>query len=816
MKSKFRGSANRINKMLEITFDRGFSDRSGEWFRHRMFKNDVGAMDLTTIERRAHSFKTMLSAMANPENSVKTRSYEIMDGELIVGNIPLGSVGLGKVFPNYLNQDEKRLLTLTNRDMQSTFGHNIPDHEKVLKDGLGSIYQFCENAVSEHKDDARKVSFYKAVIISCEAVRDYANAFADLAEKDAAKESCPERKAELQEIARVCRKVPFEPAETFHEAIQSVYFIHLALHSTLDYVSQGRLDQLLNPYLLADLEKGAITEEKALEYYECFIIKCGERVNFNPEYFYKQDHVSFGGVFGINAVFLDQIASANNFLQNITLGGVTKDGKDACNLSTKLILRASGNIGLPSPIVNFRISAKTPAEYIGEALDSLRRGNNGMPVMFNDDLIVNSLVKAGIPLEESRDYGMDGCWEPILNAKGDWIFGMVNFLTILELTLNSGCTFSMEPSLLRGAKVGFNTHGAHEIESYDEFLDILKLHIQTFMDKTLLTAYTYYCVEGSVTPTPFFSALLAGCLESGRDKTLGGAEYNLIGVLAIALPNCANAIYNIKKYVFDEGKYTLAEVVENLKSNFGLNPQMKQDFTQDECKFGNNCPEVDGIMRLLLDYYHECGINSKALADKVFMNEPGTDTDEIISYRSICGYEGPSLKEKFGDSMEMTLTLGCGTFGQYTLMGKSLGASADGRNRGEAIAPNLSPSAGTMNSGLGNALASFDKLGMDRFAAGAIIDFCIDDSFAANDNSYYNNLIKEFIDKNGSIMSISFVDAARIEEAYKIGEDVRNKKRDSAELKQFSDISVRVGGFNAPYITLPRDQQLIYLQKIKK
>lgn len=823
MKEIVNGSTKRTNALLSHLMNKGFTDRSGEWFRHSMFE-DVGTMDCSTIERRAYAFKSMLAAMTSSENSQKTHTYEIKSGELIVGTIPMGSVGLGKVFPNYLSEDEKRFLTITNRDMQSTFGHNIPNHEKVLKNGLNSVYSYCSAAIDKINQDGQEASeenrkkrtFYQAVLICCDGLRDYVNAFAKLAADCAAIETDPKRKKELAEIEKICRKVPFEPAETFHEAIQSVYFIHLALHSTLDYVSLGRLDQLLNPYLVKDLEQGILTEEQALELYECLLIKCGERINFNPAYFLKQDHASFGGVFGINPVFLDQIASANNFLQNITIGGVTRDGKDACCLSTKLILKACGNMGLPTPIVDFRITGNTASEYIEEAIASLHKGQNGMPVIFNDDLIVSALEKTGLPIEECRDYGIDGCWEPILNAKCDWVFGMVNFLSILELALNSGCSFSTEPSLLRGAKISYNTHSAHRIHTFEELLDILKVHIQAFMDKNTLTAYTFYSIEGSVAPTPFFSALLEGCLETGRDKTWGGAAYHLIGALAVALPNCANALYNIKKYVFEEGRYTLTQVVDNLKQNFTLDPEMKQIFIQEPIKFGNNCPQVDEIMKTLLDYYYECGMHSKELADKIFMNPEGTDTEEIIRSRSICGYEGLSMKEKFGNSFQMTMTLGCGTFGQYTLMGKSVGASADGRNRGDALAPNLSPATGTIHNGLGNVMASYEHLGMDRFAAGSIVDLCIDESFEANHDSYYRSLIKNFMDRQGNILSISFVNTDRIQKAYEICEGVRNQTCNSDLLKEYTDISVRVGGFNAPFITLPREQQLNYLQRVQK
>lgn len=395
-----RGSTLRVQKLLKELLNRAFSDRSAEWFEDSMFP-PVRNENRSIIERRALSFKLMLEAMVSKENSKTTNTYLIKEGELIVGNIPMGSVGFGKVYPQYLTEEEKRLISAANRDMQSTFGHNIPDHKKVLTKGLNWLIRFCTDKINETSicstireyRKGRKIEFYNSVIICCNAVIKYAEAFADLADEYAGKEKDVSRQMELKEIARICRKVPANPAETFHEAIQSVYFIHLALHSTLDYISLGRLDQTLDPYLKKDLRKGIITEDKALELYECLLIKCAERINTNPAYFLKQDHSSFGGVFGDSPVFLDQIASANNFLQNIVLGGLTKEGKDASNLSTFLILRASGNLGLPTPIINIRLNKDSSPEIIKETVRSLRNGRNGMPAVFNDDIIVEGLRK---------------------------------------------------------------------------------------------------------------------------------------------------------------------------------------------------------------------------------------------------------------------------------------------------------------------------------------------------------------------------------------------------------------------------------------
>ena len=813
-----RGSTKRIQNLLNVLIENGFSDRSDEWFDDTMFPN-IKNENLSIIERRALSFSTMLKAMVSSENNTKTHTFEIKSGELIVGVIPMGSVGLGKVFPQYFTEEEKRLLTVSNRDILSTFGHNVPNHKLVLDKGLKWICEYCETEVSKISiqealtnridfKEKKKLYFYKAVKICCESVIEYAKAFSELALQYMKTEENEERRAELAEISRICTKVPENPAETFQEATQAIYFIHLALHSTLDYMSIGRMDQLLEPFLVT------VSEKKALELIECFFIKCAERLNMNPQFFTKQDHSSFGGVFGDSPVFLDQIASANNFLQNIVIGGMTKDGNDASNKCTLLILNACGNLGLPTPSVNIRIHKNTSQQVLTEAVHALRRGRCGLPAIYNDDVIIQAFWEKGIQLEVCRDYVVDGCWEPILNANSDWIFGMLNFLTILECSLNSGCTFSTDKCLLLGNKLSYRTRPATEIRSFEELMENIKVHTQFFLDRIILMTYSFYSVEGAVNPTPFFSALLGGCLESGMDKTWGGSEYHLSGALACALPNCANALVNIKKYVFEEKKYELTQVVEALKENFKGYDEMKNLFWNDSQKFGNNVGAVDEIMKALLDCFYEASLKAKELGDKVFLLSPKQNEEKILSDRTICHYEGKSMQEKYGENFRMHYTIGCGTFGQYSLMGKSVGASADGRMSGEPIASNFSPVAGTMKNGLANILESLQSLGLERFAAGVVIDFCIDDAVEETDSDYFEALLKEFVAKKGSILTLTFISKEELINIFEKCEAVRCGKLSSDDLRPYCHISVRVGGYNAPFVTLPREQQLNYVKRI--
>jgi len=827
------GSTDRVRHLIEALRKRGLSDRSGEWFTKDKFPADIGDSEKPVIVRNALACKAMLEAMVNPANSKTTRTYEIGAGELIVGVIPMGSVGLGKAVPSYLSEEEKRVAFFTSRDASSTFGHNCPDHKRVLEEGLGAIIEFCEDRLDFLKIDAqhplgdcegidKKIAFYESVLICCKSVVAYAKAFAKLAVDMSAAENDPARKAELLEIARICRKVPLKPAETLQEALQSIYFIHLALHAVGNLNSIGRLDQLIEPYLARSLARKQFDEAKAVELIECFLIKCAGRLNLTPAYLLKQDHLDFATGLGTNPVFLDQIASANNFLQNVVVGGQTPDGKDATCRATYLVLRACSSAGMPTPTVNVRLHKNSPSELVKAVSEALCHGNNGLPIVYNDDSVIPAFLKAGIAPEDAHDYVVDGCWEPILNCKSDWTFGMVNMLTVLECALNAGALLTSNPSMLRGQKKSFATPTTEQIASFDQLLDAFKLHLGYFVDQVALGLYRYYALDSSVTPTPLLSALLGQCLKNGIDKTWGGADYNLGGVIATAVPNAANSLASIQKWVFEEKKYMLSQVVAALKANFGkgdaeaakLYEPMWKDFKAAP-KFGNNDPKVDGLMRTLLDWFHAAVGRSEDFADDVFLTEPKTakERERITSLRALCGYEGPSMRARFGKSFDLKFTVGCGTFGQYAFMGLGVNASAEARNANDPLAPNCSPVPGTVAGGVGNLLASTAKLGLDRFAAGVVYDVCLD---AAPDNAaFIEQMVGAFAKNGGNIMTVSVANQNELKTIADLCADVRAGKAQPDVLEPHSQLCVRVGGWNAPFVTFTAAQQQNYLNRVK-
>lgn len=820
-------SSPRIQKLRNALTQRGLTNRSGEWFR----KADLPDMAVLhpnehVLVRRAYSIEGMLTAMCDTKKFGYTNCYKIEDGDLLAGVLPMASNGLGKVAPNYLTKEELRVGSVTNKTSMALLGHNSINYEKVLHQGMQSIIDFCNNKLAPNlkgdiNDAYNKTAFYQAVKISCQAVIDYGKRFSDLTAKEAKTCKDAKRKQELLEISRICAKVPAQPAETFYEAIHSIWLIHCCMHSTMDFMSLGRLDQVLNPYLEKETDK-----DFARELFENFIIKAAYRLNLTTEYLVEQDHMDYNAALGIHPYYLDQQAGLNNFLQNIIIGGKTPQGKDATNDCTYLILKAFENVNLSTPGIYVRLHKNSPKKLLAAVAQSLSKTKN-LPSILNDDVMIPAMktalttgekdpVKLKKYEELANDYCVDGCWEPILNGISEWTFGMINGMTILECALNRGATLNATPALLRGQKLSLDTG---EITSYEDLKKATAAQIQFFVDQSALAMCLYYMTTEFVVPTPLVSALFGNCLEKGRDKSWGGADYNLGGTVMGGVPDMVNSLAAIKKWVFDKKKYQFNDVVSAFKFNFTstdaktqkLYLSIQTDLKTNSPQFGNT-EEVEPITKFILDTFHESVQRSKTLSEKVFLNKEGDDDPNVWALRAIAGYYGKSMKSTLPD-FELKFTTGMGTFEQYSWQGAGNAASAT-RNMGDPLAPNFTPDSGTWHGGIANLFEMFSKIGLNRFAAGVITDVCLDEIY--NSVDLLENILKMFIDKKGGMLTITVGNSAEYKKIYDLAQEAansENKKISSKDLGKYSNIVVRVGGWNAPFITLPLSHMKNYVER---
>lgn len=951
-------ATDRVKILHERLIAHSLKDRSEEWFDQReldeKYRIAEKYSDRTVIIRRARAIEAMLEALTDEELSKNRFTSEIFEGDLLLGNLTMGSNGLGKVFPTYLTEDEKRAGSITNRGSLSLFGHNTVNYEELINNGLEAVIERCEREMEKQKDQISEISnkidnhresinmiqngeinwseegkysikelksiiaryikdklkmghqkdFYEAVKISCEAVISYAERFAAIAEAEIKDTNTPERNNELKNMAEIARKVPRKKADTFHEALQSVWFFHLALHTGMNFISLGRLDQTLNPILL---KEGKEQYDKCLEIFECFMIKAAWRLNLDltPSNIVKQDHIDNNTVLGVNPYLIDQKAGVNNFLQNIIIGGVKPDGEDATNDMTFLVLKAFSNVNLSTPGLYIRVGDKTPME-LKRAIASTWDTTKNNPSIINDRSMIPAmkrilergleaskdylyrLVKKGVTnltkrekiqvakcikeefnklssnqreevlaelesasvegtikkleayyenkVEElANDYCVDGCWEPILNGRSDWTFSMLCALTPMECALNEGAMLSDDPELLRGQKVAPRTR---KPRNFEELLEIFSEQLNFFIDQNITSLFLYYMMDEYSCPSPLLSAYMDGCMEYGRDKSWGGAEYNIGGVIMSAVPDVVNTLMAFKKWVVFEDdakefrenklmstkKYNYDVVIEALRKNFvyenpqdpvqNLFKQIQIDFDSNTPTFGNNNKEADEICQRILDYYDKAVARAGEFAVDTFQKEPDEkDRNRVKALRSIAGYYGESLEEKFG-AFNMMISAGLGTFEQYNWSGKGNAASA-GRLRGEPITPNFSPTPGTVINGVSGVTESLSKLSLDRFAGGVITDICIEPPVDAERELLA--ILDAFIDAKGGMMTLTIGDKELYTQIYEevnyAQNAVKPKEETNRLLEKYAHVNVRIGGWQTPFITLPFSHMRNYINR---
>lgn len=876
METKFYDLTERTDKLLQALKERALSDRTEEWFLQEEL-TDIAADNghQPVIIRKALAIEEMLSKMCDPTISNHTHTYEIQDEELLVGVLPMGSNGLGKVFPNYLTEEEKRAASYTNRTEMSLLGHNTVNYEHLLTGGLESIIQTAEkeleglneklelnanspevmeaipimestrNVLQVEKQNAlvTKHEFYKSVIISCNAVIQYAHRFGDLARDEAAacKENNLKRSKELEKIAEICYKVPEQKPDTFQEALQSIYFFHLALHASLNLISLGRLDQVLLPYYEKELAACKTAEEQesfrkhSLACLECLIIKCAGRLNLTTNYLLSQDHMDNNAALGVHPYYLDQRAGVNNFLQNIIIGGIKKDGSPAENEVTYRLLNAYANVNLSTPGIYVRLSTSSSAELKAAVAKCLEKTKN-LPCILNDDTIIPALNKSLGTYETTpegkkhvealvNDYCVDGCWEPILNGESDWTFGMQSCLTVFQCAINQGAVLDTNIGMLRGSKVSFLSK---QVTNYDEFKESFRRYMQFFVDQSTFTLYQCYTMDEFIIPSPLLSAVLGECMKRGRDKSWGGTGFNIGGTILTGVPDTINNIAAIKQFVFDEKKYTLADVKEAMVNNFeeplvtavakaARWKHMKHDFNYECHKFGDGSDEITEIGNFVLNTFFDAVEKSKEFTDRLFLqslkNCSEEEKNKIRRLRKISGYSGSSFKRRFGKDFTMRFTAGCGTFEGYPQQGLGVVATAN-RKSNDPIISNFSPAPGTIKYGIGNVFKTLSRLPMNQMSAGAVTDLCINEIDISNEDIV--QLLDGFLDNCGCMLTLTFGDVEKYQRAYTLsydliyGDDIQRKYA-MEELPQYSDMVVRVGGWQAPFISMSLEQQKDYI-----
>jgi formate C-acetyltransferase len=460
--------------------------------------------------------------------------------------------------------------------LTGSIGHVLVDYDNVLSRGFKGIREEIAARMEEldlaDPDEGAKYDFYRAELILCDAIMLFAERFADEAERLAQSEKDTRWKEELMTIARICRKVPAEPAEGFREAVQSFWFVHLLLFIEQDglAVSPGRFDQYMYPYYKRSIDLGEMTKEEAQELLECLWIKFTEIMRA-----YDFECAKYYAGFSIS--------------ENIALGGTDRNGRDAVNELSYMCLGAEAHTKLSQPNLSVRIHGKTPERFMMRAVEIASTGRT-KPEFFNDAVGVPTLMSTGVPLEEARDYGISGCVEAVPpHANGMTNAAMSNIAKALELALNDGkCRLS-------GKQIGPRTGDPKEFTSFEDVLLAFREQVAAYVEKMVVALNVIERTHAELYPLPYFSLVMDDCLEKGLDITEGGARYNYTGPQAVGLGDVADSLAVLKKLVFEEKRYTLQEIIEAMDADFEGNEPLRQTLITKAPKWGNDDDFVDDL-----------------------------------------------------------------------------------------------------------------------------------------------------------------------------------------------------------------------------
>lgn len=554
--------------------------------------------------------------------------------------------------------------------------HLAVNYERILKDGLRGY----EKRAKEYKatldltnpDNVDKYCFYNAVLIVLEAVRNFANRYSVLAKDLAEKEMNQERKIELLEISRICSKVPYEPAETFQEAVQSVWFIQLILQieSNGHSLSYGRFDQYMYPYYDRDIKNGTIKESEALELLTCLWIKT---LTINKVR--SQAHT---------------LSSAGSpMYQNVTIAGQTTDKKDAVNDLSFLVLKSVAQTRLTQPNLTVRYHKNINKHFLDECVEVMRLGF-GMPALNNDEIIIPSFMDWGVKEEDAYNYSAIGCVETAVPGKwGYRCTGMsyINFPRMLLCAMNNGVDLTSNKRFTKG--YGYFT----EMESYEELLKA--------WDKTVreITRYSVI-VENAIdkaserdVPDVLCSALTDDCIARGKTIKEGGAVYDFISGLQVGIANMADCLAAIKKLVYEEKKITRQELWNAILDDFSSpeNKKIQEMLIREAPKYGNDDDYVDQLIVEAYDSY----------------------IDEIEKYPNTRYNRGPIGGIRYAGTSSISANVG---------QGMSTMATPDGRNAFEPLAEGCSPAHNSDKNGPTAVFKSVSKLRTNKITGGVLLN----------------------------------------------------------------------------------------------
>ena len=666
-------------------------------------------------------------------------------------------------------------------------GHVTVKYEEVLAIGYKGIIDKAQAELDRCQvgdgNYVKKSHFLKAVILSCQAVIEYAERYAELASQMAAECTDPVRKQELLQISQNCSRVPANGATSFYEACQSFWFVQqlLQVESSGHSISPGRFDQYMYPYYKADLDKGIITRESAQELLDCIWVKLNDLNKV-------RDAASAEGFAGYS------------LFQNLIVGGQDKDGNDVTNDLSVMCILASMHVHLPMPSLSIRVWNGSPHELLIKAAELTRTGI-GLPAYYNDEVIIPALLNRGLTLADAREYNIIGCVEPQKAGKTDgWHdAAFFNMCRPLELVFSNGMD--------KGELVGIQTGDVTKMTTFEEFYDAYKKQMEYCISLLVNADNAIDVAHAERVPLPFESCMVDDCISRGLSVQEGGAIYNFTGPQGFGIANMADSLYAIRKLVSEDKKVSMEDYKEALAWNYdkGLDEQSVKDISEMILK-----GMQDGGMNVTED-------TAKAVLTTVMRLKPteeqlrrfteihhmidevpkyGNAIDDVDYFARDVAYTYTRPMQKYHNPRGGQYQAGLYPVSANVPLGGQTGATPDGRYAHTPVADGVSPSAGKDVKGPTAAATSVSRLDHFIVSNGTLFNQKFHPSALAGREGLekFVSLIQTFFDQKGMHMQFNVVDRETLLDAQKHPE-------------KYSHLVVRVAGYSALFTTLSRSLQ---------
>lgn len=624
-------------------------------------------------------------------------------------------------------------------------GHYNANYRKAVEKGFGAIKQEAleklekiDGKIGDH--DPEKCFFYRAIVISCDSAILFAKRYAEECRVQAQGIVDIDRKTELLKMAESLDWIMENPARTFHEALQVclLYQYILLIEGNYLGLTIGRLDQHVGDYLKADLETGQVNMEAAQELMDCFFLKTADLFFSGP-------------------LMISRVAGVYSNNLRITIGGRKPDGADATNEATFLCLQASARLKLHDPNLSLGLHKDSPDDLLDAGIETSKIVY-GIPCIENTDLIIDTLHKQGLAIEDARNYCVVGCVElsgsgcEWSNVSSPFSKGFFNINNILLQAINNG----INPQ--NNQQGGLQTGYLYEMESFEQVQKAFKAQLKYFMNWHFSVNNIMEHVGFTLMPVPMASATMDGCMEKGRDMMLGGAKYNSTGTAILGVGTIVDSFSAIKYMVYDKKLCTPRELYDAIIADWEGHELLRERIINEVPHYGNGEPYADELATWVADLY----------------------TSRTNSYK------GPRGGYRAGIY----------SAGAHVLHGYQTYATPDGRRNGQPISDSASPSHGVIKNGPTGVARSVLALNPSNFGNGLQFNMKFHPSSLQGEEGTekMKHFIWSFFKQGGMQLQYNVVDTDTLKQAQERPDDYR-------------DLVVRVAGFSAYFVELYEDLQ---------